>query len=157
VPSRQLAAKPVSISHAEAAALPMAGLTAWQALVATADVAEGDRVLIHGAGGGVGHLAVQIAKSRGAYVLGTASAGKHDFLRGLGADQLVDYRTADFEAVVEKVDVVLDLIAGGYAGTIDRRTPAGRSADERDRTDQRGARRGGPGGGAQVHRHLRRA
>jgi NADPH:quinone reductase-like Zn-dependent oxidoreductase len=115
VPSRQVAAKPASLNHPEAAALPMAGLTAWQALVATAQVEQGDRVLIHGAGGGVGHLAVQIAKSRGAYVLGTASAGKHDFLRGLGADELIDYRTTDFASVAREIDVVLDLIAGGYA------------------------------------------
>jgi NADPH:quinone reductase-like Zn-dependent oxidoreductase len=114
-PSRQLARKPSSIGHTEAAALPMAGLTAWQALVATAQVAPDDRVLIHGAGGGVGHLAVQIAKSLGAYVVGTASAGKHDFLRGLGADELVDYRTEDFATAVDEVDIVFDLIAGGYA------------------------------------------
>ena len=85
-PSRQLARKPASLSHAEAAALPLAGLTAWQALVDTARVAAGQRVLIHGAGGGVGHLAVQIAKARGAHVIGTASAAKHDFAASLGAD-----------------------------------------------------------------------
>jgi NADPH:quinone reductase-like Zn-dependent oxidoreductase len=72
-PSRQLARKPPGLSHAEAAALPLAGLTAWQSLVDTARLAAGQRVLIHGAGGGVGHLAVQIAKARGAYVVGTAS------------------------------------------------------------------------------------
>ena len=90
-PSRQLARKPASLSHAEAAALPLAGLTAWQALVDTARVAAGQRVLIHGAGGGVGHLAVQIAKARGAHVIGTASAAKHDFAASLGADELIDY------------------------------------------------------------------
>lgn len=79
-PSRQLARKPPGLSHAEAAALPLAGLAAWQSLVDTARLAAGQRVLIHGAAGGVGHLAVQIAKARGAYVVGTASAAKHEFV-----------------------------------------------------------------------------
>ncbi len=114
-PARQLARKPAGLSHAEAAALPLAGLTAWQSLVDIADVQEGQRVLIHGAGGGVGHLAVQIAKARGAYVIGTASAAKHGFLRELGADGSIDYRSADFTSAVRDVDVVLDLIGGGYA------------------------------------------
>jgi NADPH:quinone reductase-like Zn-dependent oxidoreductase len=114
-PSRQLALKPVSLSHAEAAALPLAGLTAWQALVDTAQVAAGQRVLIHGAGGGVGHLAVQIAKARGAYVIGTASAAKHDLIASLGADELIDYRATDFAAHVDGVDVVLDTIGGEVA------------------------------------------
>lgn len=114
-PSRQLARKPASLSHAEAAALPLAGLTAWQALVDTAQVAAGQRVLIHGAGGGVGHLAVQIARARGAYVIGTASAAKHDLIASLGADELIDYRTADFAAHVDGVDVVLDTIGGEVA------------------------------------------
>jgi NADPH:quinone reductase-like Zn-dependent oxidoreductase len=86
-PSRQLARKPPGLSHAEAAALPLAGLTAWQSLVDTARLAARQRVLIHGAGGGVGHLAVQIAKARGAYVVGMASAAKHEFRRSLGADK----------------------------------------------------------------------
>ena len=114
-PSRQLARKPASLSHAEAAALPLAGLTAWQALVDTAQVAAGQRVLIHGAGGGVGHLAVQIARARGAYVIGTASAAKHDLIASLGADELIDYRAADFAAHVDGVDVVLDTIGGEVA------------------------------------------
>ncbi len=97
-PSRQLARKPPGLSHAEAAALPLAGLTAWQSLVDTARLAAGQRVLIHGAGGGVGHLAVQIAKARGAYVVGTASAAKHEFVRSLGADELIDHQTCDFAA-----------------------------------------------------------
>jgi NADPH:quinone reductase-like Zn-dependent oxidoreductase len=114
-PSRQLARKPAGLSHAEAAALPLAGLTAWQALVDTAQVAAGQRVLIHGAGGGVGHLAVQIAKARGAHVIGTASAAKHDFVAGLGADELIDYRAADFAAHAGGVDVVLDTVGGATA------------------------------------------
>ena len=114
-PSRQLARKPAGLSHAEAAALPLAGLTAWQALVDTAQVTAGQRVLIHGAGGGVGHLAVQIAKARGAHVIGTASAAKHDFVASLGADELIDYRAADFAEQVDGVDVVLDTIGGDNA------------------------------------------
>jgi NADPH:quinone reductase-like Zn-dependent oxidoreductase len=114
-PSRQLARKPAGLSHPEAAALPLAGLTAWQALVDTAHVAAGQRVLIHGAGGGVGHLAVQIAKARGAYVIGTASAAKHDFVAGLGADELIDYRASDFASRVDGADVVLDTVGGDTA------------------------------------------
>jgi NADPH:quinone reductase-like Zn-dependent oxidoreductase len=114
-PSRQLARKPASLSHAEAAALPLAGLTAWQALVDTAQVAAGQRVLIHGAGGGVGHIAVQIAKAHGAHVIGTASAAKHDFVASLGADELIDYHATDFASHADGVDVVLDTIGGEVA------------------------------------------
>lgn len=74
----------------------------------------GQRVLVHAAAGGVGHVAVQIAKARGAHVIGTASAAKHEFLRDLGADELVDYRTTDFAEVVRDVDVVLDAVGGDY-------------------------------------------
>jgi NADPH:quinone reductase-like Zn-dependent oxidoreductase len=112
VPSRQLARKPAGLDHVHAAALPLAGLTAWQSLVDTADVQPGQRVLIHAGGGGVGHLAVQIAKARGAHVTATASAAKHDFVRGLGADEVVDHRTTDFAAVVRDQDVVLDTVGG---------------------------------------------
>src|SRR5207245_151385 len=77
--------KPAKLSHVEAAALPLVGLTAWQALVDIAAVQPGQRVLIHGAGGGLGHIAVQLAKHLGAEVIGTASAGQHEFLRELGA------------------------------------------------------------------------
>ncbi|MFJ9818574.1 NADP-dependent oxidoreductase [Streptomyces sp. NPDC101151] len=114
-PARHLAAKPASLTHAEAAALPLAALTAWQALVDTADVRPGERVLIHAAAGGVGHLAVQIAKARGAYVIGTASAGKHDLVRQLGADEVIDYRTVRFEDAVSDIDVVLDGLGGQSA------------------------------------------
>ncbi|MFC7592968.1 NADP-dependent oxidoreductase [Nonomuraea antimicrobica] len=113
-PSRHFVRKPASVDHVHAAAVPLAGLTAWQALVDVAQLEPGHRVLIHAAAGGVGHLAVQIAKARGAYVIGTASAAKHDFLRGLGADELVDYREQDFAEVVRDVDVVLDAIGGDY-------------------------------------------
>ncbi|WAL65401.1 NADP-dependent oxidoreductase [Amycolatopsis cynarae] len=116
-PARQLARKPAGISHEEAAALPLVGLTAWHALVEIAQVRPGQRVLIHGAGGGLGHVAVQVAKHLGAEVVGTASAAKHDFLRGLGADQLVDYRTQDYTEVLRDapVDVVLETLGDGNA------------------------------------------
>ncbi|GAA1655959.1 NADP-dependent oxidoreductase [Catellatospora bangladeshensis] len=113
-PSRQLARKPAGLDHVHAAALPLAALTAWQALVDTARVAEGQRVLVHAAAGGVGHLAVQIAKARGAYVIGTARAEKHDLLRELGVDEPVDYTAVDFAQAVKDVDVVLDTVGGDY-------------------------------------------
>jgi len=111
-PSRQLARIPERLGDVEAAALPLAGLTAWQALVETADVLPGQRVLILAAAGGVGHLAVQIAKVRGAYVIGTASSAKHAFLTDLGADEAIDYTSDAVEERVRDIDVVLDLVGG---------------------------------------------
>ncbi len=112
-PSRQLARKPASLDHVHAAAIPLAALTAWQGLVQAAGVKEGDRVLIHRAAGGVGHFAVQIAKAHGARVIALASAARHDFVRALGADEVIDYRTTDFTKAVEDADVVLDSTAQG--------------------------------------------
>jgi NADPH:quinone reductase-like Zn-dependent oxidoreductase len=115
-PSRQLAATPDGLADVEAAALPLAGLTAWQALVETAGVDRGARVLVLAAAGGVGHLAVQIAKARGAWVAGTARGEKHPFLRALGVDEAIDYTSDDLrERLPEGVDVVLDAV-GGEAG-----------------------------------------
>ncbi|MFD3924654.1 NADP-dependent oxidoreductase [Streptomyces sp. NPDC058614] len=111
-PARAFVLKPAGIDHVQAGALPLVSLTAWQALVETADVQPGQRVLIHAAAGGVGHVAVQIAKARGAYVIGTASAGKHDFLREIGVDEAIDYRETDFTEAVKDVDVVLDTLGG---------------------------------------------
>ncbi|OIJ85183.1 NADPH:quinone reductase [Streptomyces sp. MUSC 14] len=111
-PVRALTRKPASLDHVQAGALPLVSLTAWQALTEHADVRPGQRVLIHAAAGGVGHVAVQIAKARGAYVIGTASAGKHDFLREIGVDEPVDYRTTDVTEAVRDVDVVLDTLGG---------------------------------------------
>ncbi|MGW0662547.1 NADP-dependent oxidoreductase [Streptodolium elevatio] len=113
-PARHLVRKPAALSHVEAAALPLAALTAWQALVDVAGVREGQRVLVHAAAGGVGHLAVQIAKARGAYVIGTARRAKHGFLREVGADEAVDYTQVDFAEEVRDVDVVVDAIGGEY-------------------------------------------
>jgi len=114
-PARWFAHKPASLDHTRAGALPLVSLTAWQALVEYADVRPGQRVLVHAAAGGVGHVAVQIAKARGAHVIGTASAGKHEFLRGLGVDEAVDYRETDFAEAVKDVDVVLDTMGGDTA------------------------------------------
>jgi NADPH:quinone reductase-like Zn-dependent oxidoreductase len=111
-PSRHFARRPENLGVVEAAGLPLAGLTAWQCLVDVAGVQPGQRVLVHAGAGGVGHLAVQIAKARGAHVIATASAAKHDLLAELGVDEAVDYRSQKFEEVVEPVDVVYDLIGG---------------------------------------------
>ncbi|WP_308102893.1 MULTISPECIES: NADP-dependent oxidoreductase [unclassified Nocardia] len=111
-PTRAFARKPANLDHTEAGAIPLAALTAWQALVDTANLQAGQRILVHAAAGGVGHFAVQIAKHLGAYVIGTASAGNHEFLRSIGADETIDYRTTDFAEAVRDVDVVLDPISG---------------------------------------------
>ena len=108
----EVALKPRSIDHVHAAALPLAGLTAWQTLVEAAQLAPGQRVLIHAAAGGVGSLAVQLAKARGAYVVATASARNHDFLRNLGADEIIDYENMRFEDLASAMDVVLDTMGG---------------------------------------------
>ncbi|WP_206325902.1 MULTISPECIES: NADP-dependent oxidoreductase [unclassified Streptomyces] len=125
-PARAFAAKPAGIDHVQAGALPLAALTAYQAIVDTAGVRAGQRVLIHAAAGGVGHLAVQIAKARGAYVIGTASAPKHEFLRSIGADEVIDYRTTDFRDAVQDVDMVLDPLSGDTrARSLDVLRPGG--------------------------------
>ncbi|MEU0174744.1 NADP-dependent oxidoreductase [Streptomyces massasporeus] len=111
-PVRALTRKPAGVDHTQAGALPLVSLTAWQALTEHADLRPGQRVLIHAAAGGVGHVAVQIAKARGAYVIGTASAGKHEFLRSIGVDETIDYRETDVTEAVKDVDVVLDTIGG---------------------------------------------
>jgi len=106
--------RPTRLTIEQAGAFPLAALTAWQALVGIAKVAPGQRVLIHAAAGGVGHLAVQVAKAQGAYVIGTASAPKHDVVKQFGADEMIDYRTTEFESAIEPVDVVFDLVGGAY-------------------------------------------
>jgi NADPH:quinone reductase-like Zn-dependent oxidoreductase len=142
VPQDRLALVPVGLDLVQAAALPTAALTAWQPLVRVAEVGAGQRVLVHAAAGGIGHLAVQIAKARGAHVIGTARAAKHAFLRGLGADELVDYTVEDFAEAVRDVDVVLDPIAGDYgARSLRTLKPGGLLIDVRgtgpDRTEVR--------------------
>jgi NADPH:quinone reductase-like Zn-dependent oxidoreductase len=108
----ELAPKPRSLSHVQAAAVPMAALTAWQALFDHAALASGQRVLVHGAAGAVGGFAVQLARWAGAHVLGTASARNVDLPRELGAHEVIDYKTTRFEDVVKDIDVVLDTVGG---------------------------------------------
>jgi NADPH:quinone reductase-like Zn-dependent oxidoreductase len=113
VKASDLAHKPRRLNHVQAAAVPLSGLTAWQALFVHASLCAGDRILIHGAAGGVGTYAVQLAKWGGAHVIATASAHNFDFLRALGADELIDYHTTRFEEAVHEVDFVLDTVGGG--------------------------------------------
>jgi NADPH:quinone reductase-like Zn-dependent oxidoreductase len=107
-----MAPKPKSLDHLQAAAVPLSGLTAWQALFDHAKLSAHDRILIHGAAGGVGTWAVQFAHWRGAHVIGTASQRNHQFLRGLGATDVLDYKSSHFEDEVRDVDVVLDTVGG---------------------------------------------
>jgi NADPH:quinone reductase-like Zn-dependent oxidoreductase len=106
----KLGRKPASLDHVHAAALPVAALTAWDALFEVGGLVAGQKVLIHAAAGGVGHIAVQLAKWRGAQVIGTASAGNEAFLRELGVDEFINYRTTAFETIVRDMDVVVDAI-----------------------------------------------
>ncbi|WP_330273131.1 NADP-dependent oxidoreductase [Lentzea sp. NBC_00516] len=115
-PSRHFAKKPTSLTHVEAAALPLAALTAWQILVDTADVQPGQKVLITAAAGGVGHLAVQIAKAHGAYVIGTAREPKHAFLKEIGTDEVIDYTQGDYAG--NDVDLFVDLVGGASPDSV---------------------------------------
>jgi len=108
----ELGRKPTSVDHIAAAAIPLAGLTAWQALFEHAQLKKGQKLFIHGASGGVGTYAVELAKWKGAYVIGTASAQNLSFLKELGADEAVDYHTKNFEKQFTDIDVVFDTIGG---------------------------------------------
>lgn len=112
VNASEIALKPKTVDHIHAAAVPLAGITAWHCLFESAQLAAGQRVLIHAAAGGVGSYAVQFARWKGAVVIGTASALNRDFLMELGADQVIDYQTTPFEQAVEPVDVVFDTLGG---------------------------------------------
>jgi len=107
-----VARKPASLDHIHSAAIPVTALTAWQSLLVAADLRPAQRVLIHAAAGGVGSFAVQLAKWRRAHVLATASARHHEYLKDLGADEIIDYTVEPFEQVAGRVDVVLDTIGG---------------------------------------------
>lgn len=113
-PANQLAVIPENISFGEASAACLAALTAWQALVTHAGLRAGEKVLIHGAAGGVGHYAVQIAKALGAHVIGIASAGNQTFVRSLGSDECIDYKEQRVEDLVSDADVVLDPMYGNH-------------------------------------------
>src|SRR5262245_32098431 len=107
-----IAPKPVTLEHTQAAAVPISALTAWQALMVRAQLSAGQWVLIHGAAGGVGSFAVQLARRQGAHVIATASAANTDFVKALGADEVIDYQNTPFETVVADVDVVFDTVGG---------------------------------------------
>lgn len=116
-PTLSLARKPASLSHVEAAGVPLAALTAWGLVVETAHAHEGQRMLIHAGSGGVGHFAVQLAAYFGAHVTATGSAGNAAWLRELGASVVIDYRTTRFEDVVQGADVVIDLVGDVHEQT----------------------------------------
>lgn len=108
----EAALKPAGATHTDAAGVPLVALTAWQALFDSARLDAGQTVLIHGGAGGVGSVAVQLAKAKGAKVIATASKENHDFLKSIGADQVIDYRTEKFDEIVKDADVVLDTVGG---------------------------------------------
>jgi NADPH:quinone reductase-like Zn-dependent oxidoreductase len=111
-PVSHIVEKPKSIDHVQAAAMPVPAMTAWQALFDTANLTAGQKVLIHAAAGGVGSFAVQLAKWKGAYVIGTASGQNAALVRSFGADEFIDYRATRFEEVVSEADVVFDTVGG---------------------------------------------
>jgi NADPH:quinone reductase-like Zn-dependent oxidoreductase len=111
-PTTEIVRKPAAFTMAEAAAYPTVAVAAWRYLVQAANVQRGERVLVQGGAGGTGSVIVQIAKARGAYVIATASAANHDYLKSIGVDQVIDYRTTRFEDVVRNVDVVVDTVGG---------------------------------------------
>ncbi|MFY0665510.1 MAG: NADP-dependent oxidoreductase [Natronospirillum sp.] len=108
----QLARLSANIPFNDAAALPVVALTAWHSLFQYGAVKQGDRVLVHGGAGGVGHIAIQMAKASGAYVIATTSSGNHEFVRSVGADEIIDYAAVDYSEVVRDVDIVLDFVVG---------------------------------------------
>src|SRR5438045_4436343 len=111
-PASEFVRKPKHINFDTAASMPVAALTAWQGIFGHGELASGQRILITGASGAVGSMAVQLAKNKGAYVIGTGSGRNEEFVRGLGADQFIDYKKAKFEAEVSDVDVVFDTVGG---------------------------------------------
>ena len=104
----QFSLKPKSVSFNEAAGVPLVGLVAWTGIFELGKLQPGQRILIHGASGGVGSFAVQFAKAKGAYVIGTASAGNLEFLKQIGADEVIDYKSQKFEELLQDIDVVFD-------------------------------------------------
>lgn len=111
-PVTQIVEKPAGLDYVQAAAIPVPAMTAWQAMFDTAKVQAGQKVLVHAASGGVGGFAVQFAKLKGAYVIGTASGANQDLVRSLGVDQFIDYRSMRFDEIVKDADVVFDTVGG---------------------------------------------
>ena len=120
LPASQIAHKPSSLDHQKAASIPHVAASAWRVLIDAAGISAGQSVLIHGAAGGVGTIAVQLAKSHGATVIGTASANHVDYVKSLGADQVIDHNATRFEEVVHGVDLVFDLVGDMADGTQQR-------------------------------------
>ena len=112
VKEAELARKPANINHQEAASVPLVGLTAWQALVAKGNLQKGQKVLIHAGSGGVGTLAIQMAKHLGAEVATTTSSANIELVKNLGADTVIDYKTQKFEEELSDYDLVFDMIGG---------------------------------------------
>jgi len=112
IPAAYLAPKPRTLSHIQTAALPLAGLSAWQGLFEHGQLVRGQRALIHGAAGGVGSLAVQLARARGAHVIATTSSANVEAVHRLGADEVIDHTTTPFEEAIEPVDLVFDTAGG---------------------------------------------
>jgi len=108
----EIVLKPENLNYENAAAIAVGALTSWQAILSLGNLTSGQKILIHGASGGVGSMAVQLAKAKGAYVIGTASGKNEEFVKSLGADEFVDYKKEKFEDVVKEVDVVFDTIGG---------------------------------------------
>jgi NADPH:quinone reductase-like Zn-dependent oxidoreductase len=112
VPEAELALKPRSVDHVQAASVPMAALTAWQGLFDAGDLRTDQKVLIHGGAGGVGSFAIQLARWKGAFITATASGRNQEFLRNLGADLTIDYEKSRFDRLVCDVDLVFDTVGG---------------------------------------------
>ena len=112
VPASEIIAKPQGLTMQEAAAFTTVAVATHRFLIRAADLQTGERVLVHGGAGGVGSIVVQVAKARGAYVIATASARNREFLEGIGADEVIDYRSVKFEDVVDGIDVVIDTVGG---------------------------------------------
>lgn len=112
IKENELAIKPAGLSHANAASIPLAGLTAWQALISKGNLKMDNKVLIHAGSGGVGTYAIQIAKHFGAYVATTTSARNADLVKSLGADQVIDYNTEKFQEILSDYDLVFDMLGG---------------------------------------------
>jgi NADPH:quinone reductase-like Zn-dependent oxidoreductase len=113
--ANEIQPKPASLTFEEAASLPVGALTAWGALINSAKIESGQRVLVHGAAGGVGAYVVQLARWKGAHVTGTASTRNVEFVRSLGAENVIDYSATRFETVVHDMDVVIDTVGGDLA------------------------------------------
>ena len=118
--TESIAYKPNKLTHVEAAALPLVGVSAWQALMENIGLSKGQRILIHGGAGGIGSIAIQLAKNLGAYVATTVSANDNEFVQGLGADQVIDYKSQNFEDLLHDYDAVFDTIGGDIQKLMDQ-------------------------------------